>query len=66
MAKFVYPEVRRDEEFVETKFGKDVRDPYRWLEDVDSAETADFVEKQNAITVPYLQSCPYRENIKER
>lgn len=66
MSKFIYPEVRRDETFVETKFGKDVPDPYRWLEDVDSAETADFVEKQNSITIPYLQSCLNRAKIKER
>lgn len=66
MSKFVYPEVRRDHSFVENKFGVDVADPYRWLEDVDSPETAEFVAKQNALTIPYIDSCPHKADIKKR
>jgi prolyl oligopeptidase len=46
-----YPETRA-EPLVETKFGEQVADPYRWLEeDVrNSAEVADWVDRQNAVT----------------
>ncbi|OTF82859.1 prolyl oligopeptidase-like protein [Euroglyphus maynei] len=62
---FTYPDVRRSN--VEDEyFGHKVADPYRWLENVDSDETARFVEEQNAISSKYIQSCPYRERIKKR
>jgi prolyl oligopeptidase len=43
-----------------------VADPYRWLEDDKSAETAKWVEAQNAVTFGYLQKIPYRDKIKKR
>ena len=41
-------------------------DPYRWLEDDKSAETAEWVKKQNEFTFAYLSQIPYRNTIKEK
>ena len=46
-------------------FGK-VEDPYRWLEDPDSAETQEFVRLQNEVTTPYIQESPIVGEIKTR
>ena len=62
-----YPETRRDD-VVETQFGEEIADPYRWLEDDvrGSAEVADWVERQNALTDTYLEALPARAWFKER
>ena len=57
MARF--PETRRDDT-VEVLHGRSIADPYRWLEDPDSAETADWVKRQNEFTARYLESLPDR------
>jgi len=62
---FVYPETRQDD-VVDDYFGTKVADPYRWLEDDRSEETAQWVKQQNAVTDAYLESIPYRNQIKER
>jgi prolyl oligopeptidase len=51
---------------VDTIFGTPVSDPYRWLEDDRSDETAAWVKEQNAVTFGYLEKIPYREQIGER
>ena len=51
---------------VDTYFGVDVPDPYRWLEDDMSDETAEWVTQQNDVTQSYLNQIPFREKIKER
>ncbi len=46
--------------------GKAIDDPFRWLEDVDSADTKDWVKRQNEVTFDYLKTAPRRHAIKER
>ena len=66
MAKWTYPSVRRDDSVTENHFGRDVADPYRWLEDPDSEETRAFVAAQNSVSQPYLAACEVRDKFKER
>jgi len=47
-------------------FGVEVADPYRWLEDDRSEETAEWVQAQNVVTQSYLENIPYRSAIEER
>jgi prolyl oligopeptidase len=51
---------------VDTYHGTRVPDPYRWLEDDTSAETAAWVEAQNAVTFAYLEKIPYRAALLKR
>ena len=51
---------------VDTYFGIDVPDPYRWLEDDRSLETKAWVMVQNEVTGEYLKQIPYRRQLKER
>jgi len=46
--------------------GREITDPYRWLEDAGSAETRQFVEEENAYTRSVLQSIPGRESLRSR
>jgi len=55
----VYPESRRDD-VVETLHGHQIADPYRWLEDPDSSDTQDWVDRQNAFTQAELADYPER------
>jgi len=50
----------------DTFFGTVINDPYKWLEDDRSGETAAWVNAQNKVTFGYLEKIPYREEIKER
>ncbi len=63
--EITYPETRKGD-VTDTIFGTPVADPYRWLEDDMSAETAEWVKEQNAVTFAYLEKIPYREQIRER
>jgi prolyl oligopeptidase len=63
--KIDYPLTKKGE-VVETIFGTEVPDPYRWLEDDMSEETAEWVKEQNVVTFGYLEKIPYREEIKNR
>ncbi len=63
--QFNYPQARKVEQ-TDTYHGTAVADPYRWLEDDRSAETAEWVKQQNAITFGYLDKIPYRQAFKNR
>jgi prolyl oligopeptidase len=60
-----YP-VTKKVDLVENLHGTLVPDPYRWLEDDNSAETAAWVEAQNKVTFGYLESIPERPRLKDR
>jgi prolyl oligopeptidase len=60
-----YPDTRKVDH-VDTHHGVKVPDPYRWLEDDNSAETAAWVEAQNKITFGYLEQIPFRKPLLER
>ena len=51
---------------VDTYFGTEIKDPYRWLEDDNSAETKAWVAEENKVTFGYLDKIPFRENLKKR
>lgn len=56
----------RKQELIEHYFGHPVADPYRWLEDDRSEETAQWVDGQNAVTFDYLAKIPFRNALRER
>ena len=60
-----YPATRKVDH-VDTYHGTKVADPYRWLEDDTSAETAAWVEAENKVTFPYLEQIPFRQQLQER
>jgi len=43
-----------------------IEDPYRWLEEMESPQTLEWVEKQNTIAEEYLTKAPEKEWIKEK
>lgn len=65
VAQTAYPKAHKDNT-VDVYFGEKVADPYRWLEDDMSAQTAEWVDAENAITRKYLDNIPMRKNILKR
>jgi prolyl oligopeptidase len=64
-ARLPYVETRKSDT-VDTYFDSRVADPYRWLEDDRSEETAAWVKAQNTLTFDYLASIPYRDQLQAR
>jgi prolyl oligopeptidase len=58
--------VTRKDSTVDNYFGTEVPDPYRWLEDDASEETAAWVKAQNKGTDYYLKLLPGRAKLLER
>lgn len=64
-AQLKYPETKK-ENVADDFNGTKVEDPYRWLEDDNSAETKDWVQRQNKVTFDYLATIPFRDKVKKR
>jgi len=64
-ASLDYPETRTVDH-VDTYHGKVVKDPYRWLEDLDAPETKAWIEAQNELTQEFLGRISARSRIRER
>jgi prolyl oligopeptidase len=60
-----YPEAKKIDQ-VDDYHGVKVPDPYRWLEDLDSAETQKWVEAENQLSAGFLNTIPERAAIKDR
>ncbi len=64
-ATLSYP-ITKKGDVTDNYFGTQVADPYRWLENDTSAETAQWVKAENEVTQNYLSQIPFRSKIKER
>jgi prolyl oligopeptidase len=62
----VYPAARKDASVIDDYHGTKIEDPYRWLEDDNSAETKAWVVAENAVTHAFLEKIPQREAIQAR
>lgn len=51
---------------VDSYHGESVADPYRWLESLDGSETRAWIEQQNSLARPYLESVPAHAWFKHR
>lgn len=60
-----YPKARKVDH-TDTYHGTVVADPYRWLEDDRSAETAEWVKAENKVTDAYMAQIPYRKQLQQR
>lgn len=65
MKKNSYPVAKKIDQ-VDDYHGVKVADPYRWLEELDSQDTRNWVEAENQITFSFLESIPARSAIKDR
>lgn len=64
-ANLTYPKTKKVDT-VDVYFDNEVPDPYRWLEDDLSEETASWVSEQNSVTFSYLDNISYRDKLKAR
>src|SRR5205085_7581091 len=60
-----YPLARHTDQ-TDSYHGTIVADPFRWLEDDNSAETKAWVEAENKVTFAYLDKIEERKAIRER
>jgi len=61
-----YPVTHRDDAVVDDYHGTKVADPYRWLEELDSPATIDWVDAQARFTRDRLERLPGRAAIRRR
>ncbi len=60
-----YPPARKAQQF-DDYHGVQVADPYRWLENDRSPETARWAKAENQLTSAYLAKIPYRHQVRAR
>ncbi len=51
-------------ELTETIHGTSISDPYRWLEDLNSKQTHEWIAAQTKLTESYLDAIPGRDSLK--
>ena len=51
---------------VDDYFGRKVSDPYRWMEDLNAPDVAQWVKAENEVTERYLGTLPMRERFRSR
>lgn len=61
-----YPETRKDDSVEDNYFDRIIKDPYRWLENDTSAETAAWVKAQNRVTFDFLNKLPQKQFFTKR
>ncbi|HBG74247.1 MAG: prolyl endopeptidase [Chloroflexi bacterium GWB2_49_20] len=65
MPKLTYPPAHRIDQ-MDNYHGTLIADPYRWMEEVDSPETLEWIRQQNELTFTFLEKIPSRAPIRER
>ena len=60
-----YPESKKGD-VVDQYQDVSVPDPYRWMENLGSAETVAWIKAQNAVSGSYLEKLPHREALRKR
>src|SRR6202165_6059942 len=65
LAQLKYPETKKGD-VIDDYHGTKVADPYRWLEDDNSAETKAWVQAENKVTFDYLSTLPQRDKVRKR
>jgi prolyl oligopeptidase len=61
-----YPETTKDTTVKDDFFGTEIADPYRWLEDDLAPETEAWVAAQNEVSFGYLETIPFRDELKNK
>lgn len=51
---------------VDTYFGTEVPDPYRWMENDTTKQVSNWVTAQNNVTFSYLKNISYRDTVRSR
>ena len=64
-SKIIYPKTAKGD-VIDTYFGVEVKEPYRWLENDTSAATSAWVKAQNKVTQDYLSNIPFKSDLKKR
>src|SRR4029453_1003987 len=60
-----YPTPRKGD-VADDYFGTRVADPYRWMEDLNSADVKQWVDAENGVTFKYLDALPMRDSLRKR